>query len=687
MSWLRSTLRTIYRQTVQRRSFGHSRVNAAVESLEERVLLAAAAIELMPNEQLLLELVNRARANPEAEAARYGINLNAGLAPNTISADAKQPLAPNQLLVDVAEAHAQDMLDRDYFCHTAPPPGHPGGATFVCYEDNPPDEYVTFDERITASGYNWMMVGENISWGGITPSNIPIDEIAHVYERHRMLFLSEGHRLNIMKDAYRELGTGVQYGLFTNWDDGRTYHASMVAEEFGYRAGSGFITGVVFNDGVNGLANDDFYTIGEQISSGVVTATSSTGQEYSINLGTSGGYALQLPDGVYTVTASGGAVGGNYVITGVIVSGGHNVKVDFDTSLPPTPADADSLVGRLEDGRVWVAVSDGSSFNNQVWTTWSTDVAWQDVQIGDFNNDGKEDVAARNNEGDWWVWTAGENEFIGSEWGGGWAIGDGWSSILVGDFNGDGLDDIAGRQSNGQWSVAESNGSSFSTTSIGTWSTNVTWTDVQSGDFNNDQIADIVGRASSGSWVILQSSGSGLAHANLSAGAWSTNVSWHDVFVGDFNNDGFDDVMGRASNGAWYLAKSNGSGFTNVFAKTWSTNVTWHDAQVGDFDGNGYDEIAARSSNGTWYIIRPTDGGGGTTNFSTAYGGLWSTNVSWINVVAGDFDGDGLTDIAGRASTGSWYVARSNGNRFFNQLWGAWTTNKTWLDVSRIRVV
>jgi hypothetical protein len=55
-----------------------------------------AAINLTPEEQLMLELINRARANPVAEASRDGIDLNEGLAPGTISAAAKQPLAPTQ---------------------------------------------------------------------------------------------------------------------------------------------------------------------------------------------------------------------------------------------------------------------------------------------------------------------------------------------------------------------------------------------------------------------------------------------------------------------------------------------------------------------------------------------------------------------------------------------------------------
>src|SRR5690606_19006870 len=158
------------------------------ESLEERTLLAASAIDLTPNEQLLLELVNRARANPQAEADLYGIDLNQGLPAGTISADPKQPLAPNQLLIGVARAHSQDMLDRDFFAHTAPPPGHPGGPTYN--PSNPPAGSVTFSDRITDAGYNWVYIGENIAWAGVTPYTAPIDEVGYVYHRHEGLFLS-----------------------------------------------------------------------------------------------------------------------------------------------------------------------------------------------------------------------------------------------------------------------------------------------------------------------------------------------------------------------------------------------------------------------------------------------------------------------------------------------------------------
>ena len=72
-------------------------------------------------EQMLLELINRARLDPAAEAARFGIDLNEGVPSNQIiSPVSKQPLAMNETLLLVARAHSQDMIDRDYFEHDTP---------------------------------------------------------------------------------------------------------------------------------------------------------------------------------------------------------------------------------------------------------------------------------------------------------------------------------------------------------------------------------------------------------------------------------------------------------------------------------------------------------------------------------------------------------------------------------------
>ncbi|HBY77344.1 MAG TPA: hypothetical protein DEG47_10170, partial [Cyanobacteria bacterium UBA11148] len=102
----------------------------------------------------MLELVNRARLNPDAEVARnpYVSDLNEDLAPGTISNTAKQPLAFNFQLIDAARKHSQWMLDTDTFSHTGA-----GGSTPT--------------QRMQAAGYqftgSWAS-GENIAWKGTT---------------------------------------------------------------------------------------------------------------------------------------------------------------------------------------------------------------------------------------------------------------------------------------------------------------------------------------------------------------------------------------------------------------------------------------------------------------------------------------------------------------------------------------
>ncbi len=283
---------------------------ATFDALEPRLLLSP--VTMTDNEQLMLELINRARANPTAEASRQGIGLNDGLAPGTISIAAKQPLAPHQSLITASGAHALDMLNRDYFSHTT-----------LGSSDGP-------NERAHAAGYPSVgggdNVGENIAWGGTTGI---IDQEQAVYDRHRGLFLSTGHRTNMMHIPYEEIGTGVRYGQYTT--GGTTYNASMVVTNFGIQNINPFITGVVFTDG----NSDDFYDIGESVRSGTVRATNlTTGAVFSESIGNSGGYGIIVPAGSYSVTAS-------YVLAGVVrlssksvVVGIDNVKVDFDSTDP-----------------------------------------------------------------------------------------------------------------------------------------------------------------------------------------------------------------------------------------------------------------------------------------------------------------------------------------------------------------
>lgn len=225
--------------------------------------------------QLMIELINRARADPVAEATRFGALLDGGLKPGAIGIEAKQPLAPDLALTAAAHRHGLWMLATNVFSHTGAGGSTPG-------------------DRMDAAGYDWSLYGENLAMrGGLGP----LGDLADLITRqHQSLFLSPQHRLNMLKAEFREVGVSQDVGPF----DG--YNVSMVTANFGVRAGDAFLTGVVHDD----LDEDAFYGVGEGVADVVVTAVGDTGTFSTKTLST-GGYALALPVGTYEVTYNRGA--------------------------------------------------------------------------------------------------------------------------------------------------------------------------------------------------------------------------------------------------------------------------------------------------------------------------------------------------------------------------------------------
>lgn len=188
-------------------------------------------------EQYLLELVNRARLDPVAEARRLGVDLNAGLSAGTITAASKQALAPNVLLESAAIKHSQWMLATDTISHTGA-----GGSTPY--------------QRAVAEGYKPGWVGENISWRGTTGA---FSLESYVDVQHKDLFLSAGHRSSMLFGTYREIGIAQEAGIVRS--GGVDYRSSVITEVFGAAGTARFVTGVAFADAdANG-----FYSMGEGV--------------------------------------------------------------------------------------------------------------------------------------------------------------------------------------------------------------------------------------------------------------------------------------------------------------------------------------------------------------------------------------------------------------------------------------
>ena len=311
------------------------------------------------------------------------------------------------------------------------------------------------------------------------------------------------------------------------------------------------------------------------------------------------------------------------------------------------------------NGKWWVSISNGSnSFRTTEWANLSTNSGWTSQLVGDFNNDGNDDIAnfhPRN--GKWWVSISnGSNGFRTTEWAN-LSTDSGWTSQVVGDFNNDGNDDIANfHPNNGKWWVSISNGSNgFRTTEWANLSTDSGWTSQVVGDFNNDGNDDIANfHPNNGKWWVSISNGSNGFRTTEWAN-FSTNSGWTSQLVGDFNNDGSDDIANfHPNNGKWWVSISNGSnGFRTTEWANFSTNSGWTSQLVGDFNNDGSDDIANfHPGNGTWWVSISTDIGFVTSKWAKSY----SPSDGWTHV-AGDFNGDGVSDVASfTAVNGTWWV-------------------------------
>lgn len=254
----------------------------------------------------------------------------------------------------------------------------------------------------------------------------------------------------------------------------------------------------------------------------------------------------------------------------------ESLVADFDND------GKDDLAGRVSYGDWWVSLSTGTALQARLWGNWSSSMTWVNTLTADFNRDGRQDIAGQNSQGMWFVsistGTAPSNSsFTTSQWGQ-WSTNTVWSDIQVGDFNGDGRADIAGRSSIGQWWINRSTGASFAAALYyGLWSTNTIWSNVLAGDFDGDGRDDIVGRASNGVWWLANATVTKFSTSSF--GSWGNPQSqWAETFVGDFNRDGRADLISRNSTQSqtWIaLATSSGLVSSNWAQLQDSTVRAW----------------------------------------------------------------------------------------------------------------
>jgi subtilisin family serine protease len=291
---------------------------------------------------------------------------------------------------------------------------------------------------------------------------------------------------------------------------------------------------------------------------------------------------------------------------------------------------------------------------------------WSEPLVGDFNKDGRQDVAARNRTtGQWWVGISDGRYLTPSIWG----TSDPALSLTdfgVGDFNGDGRTDLIARDGGtGRFRVLTSNGSSFTEAVWGAGLDSAGWRDVRYVDMDADNRTDVVGRTADGTWQTGRSRSNRFDYSVRDR--WSPLVTWSDVMVGDFNGDGRADLIGRwVQTGQWWASLSQGTAFATSLFSSWLPGNSWQDLRVADLNGDGRTDLLGRlAGTGQWWTAQNSGAG-----VVPRLWDVWNPSASWGDVVVGDFSGDGKADIAGRlAGSGQWWVSRSGATSGTTSLW------------------
>lgn len=294
-------------------------VRPVLEALEDRLTPSAGV-----QEQYMLDLINRFRANPTAELnlilSANDADVNNALTffnvdKTTLAAQfaaltPAPPLAWNDVLYGTSLAHSQAMLAKMDQSHQVAGEADLG-------------------TRVTSAGYAYTLVGENIyafahsvfeaeaafaiDWGSNPPTGIQSPP---------------GHRNNLMAVDLREVGIGL-----VNAPTGSSMGPLLVTQDFGNRSdiGNPFLLGSVFAD----TNQDGFYEPGEGLGGVNLTITGAAGT-FQATTTAAGGYQLQVPVGTYQVTASGGGLTGPVMKT--VVVGTDNVEADFIKQQLPAPS-------------------------------------------------------------------------------------------------------------------------------------------------------------------------------------------------------------------------------------------------------------------------------------------------------------------------------------------------------------
>jgi hypothetical protein len=280
------------------------------------------------------------------------------------------------------------------------------------------------------------------------------------------------------------------------------------------------------------------------------------------------------------------------------------------------------------------------------------------VVVGDFNGDGKLDVAVGGPSFDSAdsmpiavLFGDGTGKFDNPEY---ITTGINPAFVATADLNGDGnLDLIAVNSYGGDVTVLLGNGHGHFAVgpNYAAGGNNPGYSVAAFGDFNGDDRPDLaVTNPLTNNVSVLLNTGSGRFAA---ARDFRLPQIESFVTVGDFNHDGKQDLAVGFDQISILFGKGNGT-----FGAPVATNVTGAYPVTGDFTGDGYSDLATVVGDSVSVSLNKGDG-----SFKTPKTFFVATNISWL--ATGDFNNDGKLDLVVVANQQFIAVLLGNGDGTF----------------------
>jgi hypothetical protein len=353
---------------------------------------------------------------------------------------------------------------------------------------------------------------------------------------------------------------------------------------------------------------------------------------------------VALADGGFLVSWNDVTTGTDFVRAQRFDALGNKIGAEFTVKEGIDPFGAPPDAALLADGRIAFALGDGSIPDANVMTS-----IWDPRTLeGNFDGVNQSDLLWLHDSGQAAVWLLQDTTAVlGLPVGP--SVGTTWHLRGTADLDADGHSDFLWQNDNGQ-AAAWLTSPPFAA-AIGA-NPGASWQVIDSGDFNADNHDDLLWQDAGGQASLWLLNGA----AVISAAAIGSNMgpTWHVKAAGDFTGDHHTDILWQHDSGQaalWLIGgddPASGPGVIGGEVVGPNMGPTWHVIDAGDFNGDGRSDILWQNDNGQAAIWLMS----GTNLIGGAMVGP-NLGPSWHVIGAGQFNnGDTKSDILWQHDSG-----------------------------------